>query len=141
MYRRMFAMIDEIKDSKKKEASVLAETERTRNKKLYLPRVDIYGTKDSIVLIADMPGVDEKSVDVIIDKHVLKLTGTVRTTKYEGHSIAYAEYDDGDYERKFTISEEVDQDRIDAIIKDGVLHLTLHKVDHFQTRKIAINAA
>lgn len=134
-------MIDEIKNGKKRESLVPAELERTRNRKLYLPRVDIYETRDSIVLIADMPGVDEKSVDVTIEKKVLKVTGTVRTTKYEGHSIAYAEYDDGDYERKFTISDEVDRDNIDAIIKDGVLHLTLHKVDHSQAKKIAISAA
>jgi HSP20 family molecular chaperone IbpA len=88
-----------------------------------------------------MPGVDEKSVDVTIEKKVLKVTGAVRTTKYEGHSIAYAEYDEGDYEREFIISDEVDRDNIDAIIKDGVLHLTLHKADHFQTKKIVINAA
>jgi HSP20 family molecular chaperone IbpA len=93
------------------------------------------------MIIADMPGVDENSVEVTVEKNVLKLTGSVEQTKYEGYSIAYAEYDIGDYERVFAISNEVDRDKIDAVIKNGVLRLTLHKADYLKAKKVVIKAA
>ncbi|MCX7635698.1 MAG: Hsp20 family protein [Syntrophales bacterium] len=68
-------MDKETKDLKKQEAPTPAGTERTRNRKVYVPKVDIYENKDSIVLVADMPGVDEHTVDVTLEKNVLTITG------------------------------------------------------------------
>ena len=59
---------------------------------------------------------------------------------FKDHSIAYAEYDVGDYQRAFTISDEVDKDKIEATVKNGVLRLTLHKAEKVKARKIAIKA-
>ena len=58
-----------------------------------------------------------------------------------GYSLAYAEYDAGDYERAFTISDEVDRERIEATVKNGVLRVVLHKAEAVKARKIAIKAA
>ena len=134
-------MSNEARDLSKQEVQHPVETERTRMRKVYIPRVDIYETKDSIVLIADMPGVDEKSVDIALEKNVLTIVGSVEQTNYKGYTIAYAEYETGDYERAFNISDEVDRDRIDAAVKNGVLKVTLHKAEKAKVKKIAIKAA
>jgi HSP20 family protein len=60
---------------------------------------------------------------------------------FENHSIVHAEYDIGDYERAFTISDEIDRDGIAARVKNGVLRVTLRKAEKAKVRKIAIAAA
>ena len=122
----------------RKPAQTRAETERTRNRKVYVPKADIIETGEAIVLYADMPGTDETSVDVTPEKNILTITGMVKPQEFEGRSIFYAEYDIGDYERAFTISDEVDRDRIDAVVKNGVLKLTLHKTPQVEARKITV---
>jgi len=122
----------------KKPAQVPAGTERTRNRKVYVPKVDIIETGDSMVIYADMPGVDEKTVDVTLEKNILTIAGTVAPEDYAGRSIVYAEYDVGDYERAFTISDEVDRGRIEAIVKNGVLKLVLRKVPEPEAKKITV---
>jgi HSP20 family molecular chaperone IbpA len=134
-------MSKEIKDIEKQSAQTPVEMERTRNRKVFVPKVDIYETKEAIILVADMPGVDEKSVDVVLDKNVLTISGTAEPLSFKDYSIAYAEFDVGDYQRAFTISDEVDKDRIEATVKNGVLRLTLHKAEKVKARKIAIKAA
>jgi len=133
-------MATEEKHIKKQPAQTPVETERTRSRKVFLPKVDIYEARDSIVLIADMPGVDEKNVDITLEKNILTVNGVVEPPDFKGYSAAYAEYDVGDYQRAFTISDEVDRDRIDARVKNGVLHVTLHKAAQVKARRIAIKA-
>jgi len=124
----------------KKPAPSPVETERTRNRKVYVPKVDIIETGDAMVIYADMPGVDDKSVEVTLEKNVLTITGTVGPQEFAGRSICYAEYDVGDYERAFTVSDEMDRDRIEASVKNGVLKLILYKAAQVEARKIAVRA-
>jgi HSP20 family molecular chaperone IbpA len=128
-------------DMEKQAAHSPIETERTKLGKVFVPRVDIRETDDSMVLMADMPGVDEKSVDITLEKNILTITGSVVPPVFEGYSIVHAEYDVGDFERAFTISDEVDRDSIAATVKNGVLKVTLHKAEKVKARKIAITAA
>lgn len=128
-------------DIEKQTASNPIATERTKPGKVFVPRVDIRETKDTMVLIADMPGVDEKSVDITLEKNILTVTGSVAPTVFENHGIVHAEYDVGDFERAFTISDEVDRDGIAAVVKNGVLRVTLRKAEKVKARKIAITAA
>jgi len=127
-------------DLQKQQAPTPVETERTRNRKVYVPKVDIYETREAMVLIADMPGVDEQSVDITLEKNILTITGNVEAPIYDGKTLAYAEYDTGDYQRAFTISDEVDRERITAMVKNGVLRLTLPKAEKAKVKKIAIKA-
>ena len=131
-------MADEKKELQKQEAQNIASTERTRTRRVYVPKVDIYEAKDAIMLIADMPGVDEKSVDITLEKNVLTIAGTVEQESYEDHNITYSEYGTGDYERAFTISDEVDREKIEASVKQGVLRVTLPKAEPVRAKKIAI---
>jgi HSP20 family protein len=127
-------------DIEKKAAQNPIATERTKPGKVYVPRVDIRETKDAMVLVADMPGVDEKTVDITLEKNVLTITGSVAPPVFEGYSIVHAEYDVGDFERAFTISDEVDRDGISAVVKNGVLRVTLRKAEKIKAKKIAITA-
>jgi HSP20 family protein len=116
-------------------------TERIRNIKTFVPRVDIYETDEALFLIADMPGADEKSVDVELEKNTLTITGCVYIDEAKDKSIVYSEYETGDYERTFTLSDEIDHDKIQATVKNGVLRLELPKSEKMKPKKIAIKAA
>jgi len=130
--------MDNRSEYQKKPASTPAETERTRNRKVFLPKVDIIETGDGMVMYADIPGADEKTIDVTLEKSVLTIRGTIAPEELEGRSISHAEYDVGDYERSFTVSDEVDRDRIEAVVKNGVLKLVLHKIPQVETKKITV---
>jgi HSP20 family protein len=114
--------------------------ERIRDRKAFVPRVDIYETDDQIVLAADVPGVDQDSVEITLEKSLLTVNGYVEPEAPEGYDIAYAEYDVGDFERSFRLSNQIDQEKIKATVKDGVLRLVLPKIGPAKTRKIAVKA-
>jgi len=118
-----------------------AATERIRNVKTFVPRVDIYETREALLLIADMPGVDEKTVDVELEKNVLTISGHVENGKLKDHKLLFSEYEVGDYERAFTLSDEIDREKIKATVKQGVLRLELPKAEKVKPKKIAIRAA
>ena len=115
--------------------------ERTRARKAYVPRADIFETKDAVVVVADMPGVDENSIDITLEKGVLSINGFVEQDQADNYSLAYAEYEVGDYFRRFTLSNEVDQENIQASVKNGVLRLHLPKAGPAQAKKISVKAA
>jgi len=119
----------------------VAATERIRNVKTFIPRVDIYENKESLFLMADMPGVDEKTVDIELEKNILTITGRAENGRIKDAAMMYSEYKIGDYERVFTLSDEIDRDRIVATVKNGVLRLELPKAEKVKPKKIAIQAA
>lgn len=129
----------QVEDTEKRE---VAETvaERTRDQLAFVPRADIYETEEAITVVADMPGVDESSVDITLENNVLTINGYVEPLQPEGYNLAYAEYRVGDYQRAFTLSDQIDRDGIEAVVKDGVLRLYLPKVTEVRRRKIAIRA-
>jgi HSP20 family molecular chaperone IbpA len=134
-------MVTVQKDITKKESTAPEGVEHTRERKVYAPAVDIYEKGDNIMLIADLPGVDEKSVDITLEKNILSIRGYVAPVELNGHKLVYAEYGDGDYYRTFTLSNEINRDKIEAVVKNGVLMLTLPKAETAKTRKIAVTAA
>jgi len=114
--------------------------EQTRAGRAYQPDVDIYETKDSLWLKADMPGVDEKSVQVRLDDGVLTIEGSVALDDYQNVSPVYSEYRVGNYRRRFTVSNHIDGERIQGKMVNGVLHLELPKAEKAKPRQIAISA-
>lgn len=115
--------------------------ERTRARRTFIPRVDIYETNADLVLMADMPGVDKESVDITLEKNVLTITGNVELAQPDNYDLAYAEYEVGDYQRSFTLSSEIDREKIEAVVQNGVLRLRLPKVGQARAKKIAVKAA
>jgi HSP20 family protein len=129
----------QVQDTEKREVAEMG-AERTRERLAFVPRADVYETDEAITVVADMPGVDENSIDITLENNVLTINGYVEPVRPEGHRLAYAEYQVGDYQRAFTLSDQIDRAGIEAIVKDGVLRLHLPKVPEAQKRKIAIKA-
>lgn len=127
-----------IQETQKQEVAKTG-AERTRSRLAFVPRADIYETNEAIVLLADMPGVDETTLDITLENDVLTINGYVNTSYPEGYGLAYGEYRVGDYQRSFTLSDKINRDKIEATVKDGVLRLYLPKAEP-STRKIAVTA-
>jgi HSP20 family molecular chaperone IbpA len=128
----------QVQETEKQEI-VDSDAERTRDCVCFVPRVDIYETNDAIFVTADMPGVDETSVDIMLENDVLTINGYIEPVEPEGYQLAHAEYRVGDYERRFTLSNKIDQERIEAAMKNGVLRLHLPKALP-TTKTIAVQA-
>jgi HSP20 family molecular chaperone IbpA len=135
-------MADNVKtmEVQKEEVTTPEDTERTRECRCFVPRADIYEVNDQIVIVADIPGANEKSVEVTLEKNVLTINAYVDPPEMEGYSLVFAEYEVGDYQRSFKLSDEIDRDKIQATIKDGVLRLYLPKAAAAQARKINVKA-
>jgi len=115
-------------------------TESTRNHERYVaPPVDIYETRDGLVVLADLPGVAKDALDVRVDNNVLTIRGHAR------HMVAgemtYREYELVNFFRQFELSDKVDQQRISADLKCGVLTLTLPKAEEAKPRQIEVRVA
>jgi HSP20 family molecular chaperone IbpA len=129
----------EPQDTEKQEVAT-TDAERTRDRLAFVPRADIYETDEGISVVVDMPGVDETSVDIVLEDNVLSINGYVEPMQPEGHTLAFAEYRIGDFERAFTLSDKIDTDGIDATVKDGILRLYLPKVTEARVLSIPIKA-
>lgn len=110
----------------------------TRTKRTFRPRVDIVDGEQAVVMWVEMPGVDENGVSVTVEKNVLTIHGTATETVLEGYRQSQAEYRTGDYEREFTLSDVIDRENIDAVMRNGLLTLTLPKTAAAATHKIAV---
>ena len=124
----------------RREQTPLAQ-ESIKNRPVYVPRVDIIENNDSITLLADMPGVDEGTVDIVLEKDLLTINGTVEPQAHKDHRVAYAEYGTGDYRRAFTVTDAIDHNRIEATVKNGVLKLVLPKGERAKPKKISVKTA
>ncbi len=113
------------------------QAESTRSVPVYVPAVDIYETEESLVVLADMPGVAPDNVDIDLKDDLLTIRGTV-SPEGQAERMLLREYGVGDYYRQFTIGRIIDQSKIEAVMKDGVLKLTLPKVDAAKPRKITV---
>ncbi len=117
-----------------------ATPERTQARPTFAPAVDILERPDALQLMADMPGVNEGTVRVRLDKEVLTVTGQVKPKAPGERRLIHGEYSTGDYHRAFRLSEEVDATGIEATVKDGVLTVSLPKAKEASERSIPVRA-
>jgi HSP20 family molecular chaperone IbpA len=117
-----------------------ALAEQTRAGATFVPAVDIFETRDSITLLADMPGVNGDRLHVGLREGVLTLRGDVDKADREGEVDVVREYQPGTFVRQFALSDVIDQDRIEAKLTDGVLRLTLPKAEQAKPRQISVKA-
>ena len=115
--------------------------DRITSRPVFVPPSDIYETKDSIVVLAEMPGVAPDDVDITLERRMLTIRGRSAASVHTGYQRVYNEFANGDYERVFTLSENIDRDRIEATLKDGVLHLVLPKAETAKARRIELKAS
>ena len=116
------------------------EMERTRERKCFVPRTDIYETESEIIVLADLPGAAKDNIDIMLEKNVLSISANVNPDIPEGYSLSYGEYEVGDYSRSFRLSNQVDREKIEAVVTDGVLKLILPKAEEAKVKKIAVSA-
>lgn len=131
-------MAEKEMDLQKKESAAVEKAERTREGKAFLPHTDIIETRDDIVLLADMPGTDQKSIDISLKEDVLTIQAQVKERTFEGVNLVYSEYEVGDFVRSFSISDTIDREKIEASYKNGVLRLRLPKIEPAKPKTISI---
>ena len=107
----------------------------------FTPAVDIFETDHDITVLADMPGVKAKNLNIDLRDDVLTFAGDVRSPEGPDEVEMLTEYQTGKYFRQFTLSEVIDQSNIDANLKDGVLRLNLPKIAPATPRKIKVKVA
>lgn len=130
------------KDIKVREKQELATpAEQTKPGAVFTPQVDIFETEREITLLADIPGVKSDNLNIDLRDDILTITGDVEPVESSAEEDVLIEYETGRYYRQFTLSEVIDQSKIDAKLGDGVLRLTLPKVEKATPRKIAIKSA
>jgi HSP20 family protein len=112
--------------------------EQTRPGAVYSPSVDIFENDSSITVLADMPGVKAEDFEIDLRERVLTLTGRATVADRSKESDVLREYESGTFFRQFTLSETIDQAKIDARLADGVLRLELPKVEKARPRKITV---
>lgn len=128
----------ELSKAQKREVERPQGVENLSDTPVFTPKADILETDTDVTVMLDLPGADEESVDVSLEKNVLTIRGRVPQPVLEGYDLVYSEYAVGNYERAFTLSEEIDRNQIQATVKNGVLRLVLPKAKEAQTKKIPI---
>jgi HSP20 family molecular chaperone IbpA len=129
----------DIKVREKQELTTPAE--QTKPGAVFTPQVDIFETEKEITLLADIPGVKSDRLNIDLRDDILTITGDVDPVDAAAEEEVLVEFETGRFYRQFTLSEVIDQNKIDAKLGDGVLRLTLPKVEKATPRKIAIKSA
>lgn len=104
------------------------------------PRIDLFEADDAIVLVADLPGVAEEDIEVTLEKDRLTISGSMFDLSPDGYRPVYSEFWPGEYQRSFILSDDIDRDNIEASYENGVLHLSLPKVEKAKARKILLQS-
>ena len=117
---------------------VSRNTSEQDQQRAVLPAVDVFEDDSGITLLADMPGVPKDLLELKVEGDSLLIEGGVWPRTPDGMEAIYAEVRVPRYRRSFTLSRELDTNRIDAMLKDGVLNLRIPKQAHAQPRRISI---
>ncbi len=112
--------------------------ESTIPARVFVPATDIFETDHALTVVMEMPGVDKDNVEVNVENDVLKISGKIDFSKYEGLQPLYTEYNIGNYSRSFELSSKIEQGAIKAELKDGVMTLVLPKAEKAKPRRIAV---
>jgi HSP20 family protein len=113
--------------------------EGTKPGRVFLAVADIFETDKALTVVLEMPGVNKDSVDVRVENDVLSVEGHVDFSNYGGLQPVYTEYNVGNYARSFHLSSKIEQDAINAELKDGVMTLVLPKAEKARARKITVS--
>lgn len=117
---------------------LVSKGEKTSPSRYYVPSTDIHETGEALIVTMEVPGVDRGSIDIKVEDDVLRVEARIDPAKYDGMQPLYTEYNVGHFTRSFSLPHVIDQGNIAAALEDGVLTLTLHKVQKAQPRQIEI---
>lgn len=120
------------------EQSPASRVEPTRDLPVFTPPADIFEEDDALLVVCDMPGVEQKNVTIDLDDDVLTITGHQLDQRPENSQLVYRGYNTGIYRRAFTLAADINREQIKARLVNGVLHITLPKAAEAKPRKIAV---
>ena len=126
----------ELKVREKQE--VTSPAEQTTPGLVFTPAVDIFETDNAITLLADMPGVKADDLTIDLRDNTLTLSADIAPVDNSDEQEILVEYQSGRYYRQFTLGELVNQEKINAQLNDGVLRLSLPKVEKATPKKITV---
>ena len=126
----------ELKVREKQEMTSPAE--QTMPGLVFTPAVDIFETEKEITLLADMPGVKADDLTIDLRDNTLTLSADIAPVDNRDEQDILVEYESGRYYRQFTLGELINQETIDAKLKDGILRLSLPKVEKATPKKITV---
>ena len=112
--------------------------ERTVAGRFFIPQTDIVENKESLVITMDLPGVKKEDVNIKLENNLLEVEGRIDYAPCEKLNPVYAEYNIGNYARSFTVSNAVDTSNIEAVLKEGILSLTLLKAPEAKPKQIPV---
>jgi len=112
--------------------------EATLPTRTFVPTTDIFETQDALNVVLEMPGVEKTNIDVTVQEGILNVEGRLDFSKYKSLQPLYTEYNVGHYARSFRLSSKIDESKIAAELRDGVLTLTLPKVEEAKPRTIQV---
>ena len=115
------------------------KTEGTTPGRAFVPVTDIFETPEALTVVLEMPGLDRNSIEANVEDDIVTIEGRIDFSKYEGMQPVYTEYNVGHYARSFQISNKVDQSKISAQMKDGVVTIVLPKAEQAKPRKIQVS--
>ncbi len=124
----------------KEKQEVTNPVEQTKPGLVFTPDLDIFEDNQNIRLLADMPGVTPENVRIDLNDNVLSISGEVKPFEGQNESEVLIEFETGRYYRQFTLSEVIDQSKIEAKHENGVLRLTLPKAQKAIPRQITVSA-
>jgi HSP20 family molecular chaperone IbpA len=124
----------------KPKQKITSPAEHTKPGVVFTPNVDIFETDRDLTLLVDLPGVTAENLNIDLRENTLTLTGDIEPFEKDNEEGLLVEYEVGKYHRQFSLSNVIDQRKIDAKLTDGVLRLTLPKVEEAKPRKIEVRA-
>ena len=109
----------------------------TRDEATYIaPPVDIFENEDSLIVVADLPGVDKDGVEINVEDDILTIKGKAKYT--QPTNVLRQEFTLHNYYRQFQLSDEVDQSKISAESKNGVLTIMMPKAEKSKPKQIKV---
>jgi len=126
----------ELQVQQKRELEKKRET--TFPARMFVPATDIFATDQALTMMIEMPGASKESVEVKVEDDILTIDGRIDFSKYDGLQALYTEYNVGNYNRTFQLSNAIEQTGIKAELTDGVMKLTLPKAERAKPRRINV---
>ena len=124
-----------------KKTNTEEKSTEVENKPYFVPRVDVQYDEKETVIYAEMPGVDDKSVDISLEDKNLVVTGYCQLQIPEGYSLKWQEYKIGNYRKSFLLNEKVETSKISAEMKNGILKIVLPVKEKCKPVKIKVKAS
>ena len=108
-----------------------------KNRRVMSPVADICEAGGKVILRLEMPGVSKENLNVKIENDELIIEGKRESTDSKGRFII-RERRNADFARRYTLDDTIDRDKVEAVMKNGVLHLTLHLKESSKPKKIEV---